>query len=197
MVIPEYFIYFAVLANFIGGLAYLKDTLSGKAKPNRVTWLLWTIIPFIAVAAQIKEGVGLPTLMTFMVGFNPLLIFIASFFNKKSEWKLGKFDLICGGLSMIGVLLWILTKDANLAILFSIIADGLAALPTIRKSFSNPETESENVFIGGIIAGGITILALKSYNLAHLGFPLYILSVNTILVLLIRFRLGNKLRKVV
>lgn len=133
--------------------------------------------------------------MTFMVGFTPLLILIASFFNKKSQWKLGKFDLICGGLSILGVLLWIITKDANLAILFSIIADGLAALPTVRKAFYNPETESENVYLGAIIAGALTILALKNYNLANLGFPLYILIVNILLVLLIKFKLGNILMK--
>lgn len=191
--IAEYFIYLGAIASFIGGFAYLRDTISGKAKPNKVTWLLWTIIPFIAVAAQIKEGVGLPTLMTFMVGFTPLLIFIASFFNKKSQWKLGKFDLICGGLSILGVMLWIVTKDANLAILFSIIADGLAALPTIRKAFYNPETESENVYLGAIVAGALTILALKNYNLANLGFPLYILILNIFLVLLIKFKLGRRL----
>ncbi len=191
--IPENFIYVGVVISFLSGLTYLKDTLRGRVKPNKVTWLLWTIIPFIAVAAQIKEGVGLPVLMTFMIGFNPLLIFIASFFNKKAAWKIGKFDIACGGLSILGVLLWIITKDANLAILLSIIADGLAALPTIRKSFYYPETESAKVFLGGIISGGITILALKNYDLAHLGFPLYTFVINTILVSLIKFKLGRRL----
>jgi len=191
--IPEYFIYFAVLANFMGGIVYLKDTLTGQAKPNRVTWLLWAIAPLIGFAAQIQAGVGLSSAMTFIVGFSPLLIFIASFFNKQSRWNLTAFDLICGTLSILGLILWIMTNDPILAIIFSILADGLAALPTIKKSFYHPESESEYAFLGGTISGLVTILALTRYDLANLGFPLYIFLVNGILFLLIRFKLGSKL----
>lgn len=192
--ISEHFVYLAVLVNFIGGFVYLKDTLTGKAKPNKVTWFLWALAPLIAFAAEIKQGVGIISLMTFSVGFYPLLIFIASFFSKKSEWKLGAFDLICGALSILGLVLWFITKEAEVAILFALLADGLAALPTIKKSFYYPETESASAFIGGTIGGGLTLLTLKNFDLAHLGFPLYIFIVNAILASLIRFKLGKILR---
>jgi hypothetical protein len=193
--IPEYFIYFAVLANLMGGVVYLKDTLIGRAKPNRVTWLLWAIAPLIGFAAQIKAGVGLSSAMTFIVGFTPLLVFISSFFNIKSRWNLTAFDLVCGALSILGLILWIITNDPILAISFSILADGLAALPTIKKSFYHPESESEYAFLGGTISGAITTLALTRYDLANLGFPLYIFLVNGVLFLLIKFKLGLKLAK--
>ena len=108
-----------VIISFAGGLSYLLDTIKGKAKPNRITYLLWTIAPLIAFFAEIKQGVKIQALTTFMVGFMPLLIFIASFVNKKAEWKLGRFDYICGGLSFIGLILWYLTKSGNIAIIFS------------------------------------------------------------------------------
>jgi len=48
-------------------------------------------LALIAFKAQIKEGVGIhQALLTFMVGFIPLIIFIASFINKKAYWKIGK-----------------------------------------------------------------------------------------------------------
>ena len=89
-----------------GSLSYLVDTLKGKVKPNRVSFLLWSLAPLIAFFAEIKQGVGIQALMTFVVGFLPLTIFIASFVNKKAEWKLTGFDLMCGALSIVGLVLW-------------------------------------------------------------------------------------------
>lgn len=77
-----------------------------------------------------------------MVGFTPLCIFIASFFNKKSYWKITKFDLLCGLFSIFGLVLWYITKEGNIAILFAIFSDLSAGIPTLVKSFKYPETEN-------------------------------------------------------
>src|SRR5258705_13291527 len=123
--INQNWIYVGLAFQSWGGLSYLIDTVKGKVQPNRVTWLLWAIAPLIAFSAMIKQGVGIESLSTFIIGFVPLLIFIASFFNKKAVWHITKFDLICGTLSVLGLVLWLITKVGNVAILFSIIADGL------------------------------------------------------------------------
>lgn len=185
------FVILGVLINFVGGISYLVDTVRGKTKPNRVTWFLWAAAPLIAFVAELEKGVGIQSLMTFSVGFIPLLIFVASFVNKKSEWTLGKLDYLCGAFSVLGIFLWYLSKNADFAILFAIIADLLAALPTILKSYHFPETENYRIYLSGIIAGAITLLTITVWNFAHYGFPAYILLVNLILFSLIKFKVGK------
>lgn len=180
--------FFVLLA---GNLGYIKDTLNGKVKPNRVTFFLWSLAPLIAFFAEIKQGVGLESLMTFGVGFSPLIILIASFFNKKTQWKLGWFDFVCGALSLCGLFLWWITKTGDVAITFSIIADGLAALPTIVKTFRYPETESPLLYFTAAISATLTLLTLKNWTFASYGFPLYILIVTLIIYFLIQFKLGK------
>lgn len=189
--INENFVIIGAIIGFAGAVSYLIDTLKGKAKPNRMSWFLWALAPLIAFSAQIDQGVGLQALMTFTVGFNPALIFIASFVNKKAEWKLTKFDLTCGVLSIIGLILWQITQVGNIAIFFGILADGLAALPTIVKSFNNPETENHWAYSTAAINAGITLLAIKTWDFAHYGFPVYIFVVCTLLTVLIKFKLGK------
>ncbi len=116
------FVYPAVIISFIGALSYVIDTLKGKAKPNKVTWFLWALAPIIAFFAQIKQGVGKEALLTFIVGFNPFMVFCASFVNKKAYWKITKVDLIYGGLSLLGLFLWYITKIGNIAIIFAILS---------------------------------------------------------------------------
>jgi hypothetical protein len=188
------FIIIGALIGAAGSVAYLRDTVKGKIKPNRVSFLLWSIAPLIAFAAQIKQGVGLEALMTFSTGFLPLTVFIASFVNKQAEWKLTMFDLLCGIISLVGLILWMITKVGNVAILFSIIADGLAAIPTIVKAYKYPDTELAWPWIASVVGVVLTLLTLSTITFANSGFILYILVVNTLIYTLVQFRLGEKLQ---
>lgn len=187
------FVLVGVFLQALGGFNYLKDTLTGKIQPNKMSWLLWSIAPLIAFTAEISQGVGIQSLTTFIVGFVPLVIFIASFVNRKAQWQLTKLDIICGILSFFGIILWILTKNGDIAILFSIIADGLAAIPTIIKSYFFPESENDSVYLLGIVNAVIGLLVIDTWNFEHFGFPFYLLLLTTILTILIRFKLGKKL----
>jgi hypothetical protein len=190
------FVIIGTLIGAAGSVAYLIDTVKGKVKPNRVSFLLWSIAPFIAFAAQIKQGVGLEALMTFSTGFLPIMVFIASFVNKKAEWKITTFDLFCGFLSLVGLVLWLITKVGNIAIFFSIIADGLAAIPTIVKSYKYPDTELAWPWIATSFGVGLTLLTLKELTFANSGFIIYILLVNVLIFSLVQFRIGERVSKV-
>ena len=191
--IPSNFIYIGVLLQFVGGVNYLIDTIKGNVKPNRVSWLLWTVFPLIVFDAQIKQGVGNEALATFIVGFTTLLIFLASFVNKKSVWKIQKLDIVCGILSVLGIILWMVTKVGNVAIVFSILADSLASIPTIVKSWNSPESESTPVYFLGIINVIIGLLVIKSWNFENYAFLVYILTLNSIFCILIQFKVGKLL----
>src|SRR5215469_1741306 len=192
--INQNFVILGAIIAVVGSLSYLVDTLKGKVKPNRVSFLLWSLAPLIAFFAEIKQGVGIQALMTFIVGFLPLTIFIASFVNKKSVWNLTGFDLVCGTLSIIGIVLWYITKSGNVAIIFSILADALAAMPTVVKSFNFPETESGWPYIASTISAVLTLLTIKVWNLANAGFPLYIVLITLVIFSLVQFKLGKHIR---
>lgn len=189
------FVIIGVLAQFFGGLSYLLDTIKGKAKPNKVSWFLWALAPLIAFAAEVKQGVGIQSLATFIVGFIPLCIFIASFLNKKTEWRVSRLDIVCGALSLLGLLLWFITKVGNIAILFSILSDGLAAVPTAVKSYHEPESENDLVYLGSVVNGGVALLTITEWNFQHYGFPAYLFLSMLIVFLLIRFKIGKVLSK--
>jgi hypothetical protein len=154
------------------------------------------LAPLIAFVAEIKQGVGIQALATFIVGFVPLIIFIASFLNKKAAWKISKLDIICGVLSVSGIILWLITRIGNIAIFLSIMADALASIPTIIKSYHEPESENDLVYLFGVVNAAIALFVIKDWNFQHYGFPAYLLILCTILVLLIRFKLGKIIKKI-
>lgn len=189
------FIYFGALLNLIGSSSYAIDTFRGKTKPNRVTWFLWALAPLIAFSAMLNSGVGVRSLMTFMVGFGPAVVSIASFVNKKAFWKITKLDITCGVLSVLALVLWYLTKDAVIAIVLSIAADALAGVPTLVKAYKEPETESYNVFFFGAVSAIITLLTIQHWTFAVAAFPVYIFVICFTLFLLIFRKQGIQLIK--
>lgn len=150
----------------------------------------------MAFFGQLSEGVGIQSLMTFTVGFIPLLIFLASFVNKESEWKITRFDLMCGALSLIGIICWYITQEGVVAIIFGILADALAAVPTIIKSYHYPETESGWPYLTASVNSTFTMLTIDTWDFATTAFPAYIFLVSFLLFVLIHFEVKKRLAPV-
>jgi len=187
----QYLVFVSAFAALLAAFTYIRSMFRGGAKPNRVTWLMWSIAPFIATAAAISNGVGWAVLPVFMAGFSPLLIFTFSFLTKKAYWKLTSFDYVCGVLSALAIVLWLVTKNPNVAIVFAISSDALAAVPTLIKEWHHPETESPWPYITGMFSALTSFGAATIWTFSEYAFPAYLVVIN---FLLFSFMYKKKLR---
>jgi hypothetical protein len=194
-VISVNFVYLGAAISALGGGLYLRDTLRGTTQPNRVTWLLWAVAPLLAAAVEFNDGVGIRTLTTFMIGFMPLLVFIASFHNPASVWKITRLDYVCGALSVAGTVGWLLTRSGMVAIIAAIVADLLAGIPTVIKSWTHPESESVSSYLGALLNSAILLLTVDHWSTAVVAFPLYIVCLAGAEVFLVWTRPGPRFRR--
>ena len=178
----QYLVLLTIPLAIYGGGSYLRDTIIGRAKPNKVSWLLWSVAPLVATFAEISKGVTWAVLPVFMSGFVPLCIFITSLFSKKSYWKLTVFDYLCGFFSVLALTMWAVTKDANLAIIFAIASDGFAAMPTLKKAWINPETESGMPYITGLIGATTSFVAISSWVFPQYAYPIFLVFADSSLI---------------
>jgi hypothetical protein len=177
----EYLVFVAAVASLLAAFAYVRSMFKGDAKPNRVSWLMWSIAPFIATAAAVSSGVGWAALPVFMSGFSPFLIFTASFVSKHAHWALSSFDYVCGLLSGLALILWYVTADPNVAIVFAMASDGLASIPTLTKGWSHPETEVAWPFIVGVFNAATSFSAITLWAFSAYAFPAYLIAINALL----------------
>ncbi len=178
----QYLVFIGAVVQLLGIFSYMKETLKGNTKPNRVTWLMWAIAPLIATFAAIADGVGWSVLPVFMAGFGPLLVLTASFVNKNSYWKLGTFDYLCGFCSLLALALWAITKEPVVAIIFAIISDGFAAIPTLAKSWKHPETETLDAYTATLFSVLTSFTIIKTWNFSSLAFPIYLLIICILII---------------
>lgn len=168
---------------FFGSLSYVRDTFAGRSKPNRMTMLIWALGPFIACAAALSDGGSWALLPVFMGGLGPFLIFLASFTNSQAYWRLGVLSYVCGIVAMLALVLWRLTADPAVAVLFSILADGLAAFPTIVKAWRHPETETRIAYVFANLNALLGLLFSVDRSFTQTGFLWYLFICNGILII--------------
>ncbi len=180
--LPEYIGYITVLIQLIGVFFYIRGMVLGKTKPNRVTWFIWALAPLIGAWLSWKAGAGLSVLPVLMAGVNPIFVLIASFIIKKGYWEITKFDILCGIIALFALLLWVITQSFSLSILFAIISDGLASLPTVVKAWKYPETENAGAYAGGIIANTLGLLVIKQWIFSIYSLGVYFVLMNIFIV---------------
>jgi len=132
----------------------------------------------IATAAALSDGVRLAVLPVFMSGFGPFLVFLSSFVNKESYWKLGAFDYFNGFLSLLALALWLVTKDPDVAIIVAIASDGFAAVPTLVKLWHFPETELVSPFAAGLFSALTSFAAIDTWHFSSYAFAMYLSLLN-------------------
>ncbi len=176
--LPESFAIVGAVIGSLGGLYYLYETLVGRVQPNRVTWLLWGIFPLVIFVAQRAQGVEGVSWASFVAGLTPLLVFAASFFNERAFWKTEPRDYYLMAAAIVGIILWALTDNPNLALLFALLADVLAGIPTLIKSYRHPESESWVAYAISAIGFGISLLSVQTFDFQNAAFVAYIFVMN-------------------
>ena len=176
--LPEKIIFVGVFLSLIGQILYIRSIIYGTTRPNLVSWFIWMLAPFIAVFFQLKAGAGLSVVPVFMTGFGPLLVIIVSIFNKNAYWKISQFDMICGALAVIALVLYVFTHNLEISIIFAILSDGLAAVPTLVKSWQFPETEVGYGYFAAFISNILGLLVIKDWSFTIYSFGVYNVIIN-------------------
>ncbi len=180
---PEYISYLTIPIALVSITLYIKDMIRGRAKPNRISWFFWGVAPLLAVYIGHTSGVPTPLLIaTFISGFGPLLVVITSFFTKNAYWETTSFDIVCGVLCIIALIIWLTTSHLYLSLTFAILADLFAGIPTIIKSWRYSKTESGAPFVLGMVNSILIMAIMTDFSFQNIAFPLYLITLNAIII---------------
>jgi len=193
-VLNQNFIWVALVIAASGNLFYIRDTLKGETKPNRVSFFLWGAVPLITFFAQHGAGAGRQIFYTlFFVTVN-FIILIASLTNTKAYWRISNFDIACGLISLAALTGLFLHNELLLALFLSIVADLFASIPTIVKAYRYPETETTLAYGAEMIGSLIVLLTIHNWIFANYSFAIYILCMNILFTSLLVFSPKRKIR---
>ena len=163
-----------LLINLIGAYIYIRDMFKGGTTPLRLTWLLWSLPPFIATFIELHQGVTWAVLPVFASGFGPALVFLASFFTPTGGWKATPWDYACGVVSVLAIVLWCTVKSPVLSVGLSIAADATAGIPTLKKLYLHPKSEIAWAYLAGVLSALSAFAVIQHWSFVEISFPIYL-----------------------
>jgi hypothetical protein len=175
--------YISALLVIISYLPYVLDIIKKKTKPHSYTWLIWSITQTIAIFGILQGHGGGPATYPLIIGsILCFAVFILSiFFGTKDITVLDSIVLF---LALGAIFIWLKLNSLIFAVILVSIIDFLGYIPSFRKSYNNPWTETISAWIGFILSGCCGLLALNKINLLTSVYIITITSANIIISLI-------------
>ncbi len=172
--------------SFIAFIPYILSTLKGKNRPNRATWIIWTIVGVILLFSYKAAGAtdALWVSIANVLAFG--MVLSLSFKYGEGGWN--SFDLLCLTGAAIGLFLWWYFSSPLPALYMSILVDLIGAIPTFKKSYLDPAGENLLSWILFWIANTLNLFAVQEWNMAMATYPIYLFLLTGALALILVFR---------
>ena len=174
----------ASLLAVVGNVPYLRDIIRKRVQPHPYTWLVWTIVSCIIFFGQLAKGAGIGAIPTAASEIFTVIIF---FFSLQYGFKtIRKVDTLFLVIALLGIIPWILTKDPTVSVIIAVSIDLIAFVPTIRKTWSHPETETPMLYSMNVLRHILMLFSLQAYNLATTLHSIAMITTNSLMTVLIK-----------
>jgi hypothetical protein len=170
----------------IGAVPYFIDSLKQKTHPKFATWSTWALLNAINAAAAYADG-ALPTAVASTAGTIATGA-IAAVALKNGFSQYARFDALCQGLALFGIVLWLFSSEPAAAVVMILIVDLFAGLPTLRHAWTSPFAETPAAFLTGAIGSLIILASLEQFTFVGVALPLWILLFDVLVVAIIFIR---------
>lgn len=165
---------------------YIRDIFAGNTRPHIYTWLIWTILTAIGFLGQIKGGAGAGAWAT---GVSLILcVVILALSVKYGTNDITNLDRLCLFLAILSIIPWVLTQNAVLSVILATIADIVGFIPTMRKTWNAPKSESVESMYLDALKHTLAIASLQNYSLLTWFNPAGILVAKIAIIAEITYR---------
>lgn len=166
---------------------YFFDIFKRKTTPHAYSWLIWSILQITGVVAIIASHGGYYGV--FGIGIGALLCLAIFFLSFKYGTKnITKTDTVSFIAALIAISFWIFTKNPLYSVILISVIDFVGFIPTIRKGFEEPHTETISTYLMAAISDIFAILALSTFTLTTVRYLDTLVFSNGLFVIILMYR---------
>jgi hypothetical protein len=159
----------AAVIGIVDTLPYARDTLRRVTRPHRGTWLIWSVLAFVAFLAQRADGASWSAAMCGVQALTNGAVFVLAIRHGTGAVTLADRLLLL--LAAGGVAGWMIAGDPMVATGCVIAADLIALALMLPKSWCDPGSETLSTFAGASLSGALAAGAAGTAGL--LVYPVY------------------------
>lgn len=167
-------------------IPYIRSMVLRQTTPHPYTWLIWSITTGTAAVGGWYGGGGYGVLLLALWSVLTFLVFLLSF--KYGTKNITKGDVALLVLTLLAVLVWWQLHAPLISILMVTAIDAFGYVPTIRKVFEEPWSESLSSWSLFTVTALIGLVALAQYNFLTVVYLGMSATLNTIVMGVCLFR---------
>jgi hypothetical protein len=177
----------AIIITFMAFIPYIRGILHGRIKPHLFSWLIWGMTTLIVFFAQLDADGGTGA---WPIGVSGVITVYIAFLSyvKRGDISITRLDRLFFSAALLSIPCWYFTSNPMWAVILLTTIDLLGFGPTIRKAYDHPYEESLLFIFMFFLRNTFALLALESYSLTTMLFPLSICVVCLFLCTLISYR---------
>lgn len=160
---------FTIALSFAAYIPYIVDIVKNKTKPHVFTWFATTITAFTAYGLQVVGNAGVGSLTMLVISCICVVVFILSVW--KGTKDITRSDIFFLIASLLALIVWVYAEQPILSVILITAAEVLGFIPTIRKSWKDPRSETLSLYTISIVRHTASIFALESLNLLTVLYP--------------------------
>lgn len=165
---------------------YIFAMLRGEIKPNRATWWIWTVVGCLLAANNYSSGASDSIWVPVSYVIGPLATAILS--TKYGEGGWTRFDRNCLLSSGVSVVLWWMFSSPLVALFINLFIAFLGVLPTIRKAYYEPESESRIAWALFFSGDTFNLFAIRDWVFAIAAYPTWLALCSSLIAILVFLR---------
>lgn len=164
--------WFAILAIVIGMVSYASYIFSiiwGKTRPHAFTWMTWFVAASIVSLAQNSDNAGVGAWVTSASALACGTIALMSLW--RGERNIKRSDWVMFLAAMASIPIWYVTSDPMWSVILLASIDCMGIVPTIRKSWNNPHSETLVYYVLNIIKYAIALIIMENITVTTMLYP--------------------------
>lgn len=165
---------------------YIRDTITGKVKPNIVSWFTWTLLTVIGTMVAISDGAYTTAVLSGAATIATGTIVILGLRHGIKRYSL--FDALCQLAAFAGLALWYFTHMPEVAMAIVVSIDIIACLPTIRHAWRDPHEEGWLPFASGSFCAFLTLFTITQFTFVALAYPIWLTVGNAFITWVVVYR---------
>ncbi|HEY4964056.1 MAG TPA: hypothetical protein VIH90_05155 [Candidatus Saccharimonadales bacterium] len=173
-------------------IPYVRSILRGDTKPERMSYLIWFIVDVVILSSYF--AVGARTTIWAVLVFTVSKLLILGLSIKRGMGGVSHFDIGCFLLALVGIIIWISTKNALIALYFSTFVMLLGYLPTFKKAYLLPKTENRLSWVLATMASVLNLFALTTLMPSISLLPIAGMVADVLVVYLLLFPVSHAKR---
>lgn len=174
----------AGIVSLAGYLPLIIAILLRKARPNRASWLIWSVANILTLFSYYASGARATAWVPLCYAIcTPIVALLA--FVRCGEGGWSRLDRWCLGVSALSGLVWWIFKTPVITLLMNMMIVYAGALPTMRKAYRNPKSENKLAWLLFFLGCVLNILAIKDWRFIIMIYPILGAIANGIVVSLL------------